>query len=433
MKFVDEITLFVKGGNGGRGCVSFRHDYLNPKAGPDGGDGGDGGSIYLQGDEQINSFFPLRGKKIWVAANGENGQKQLKNGKNAKNIYIHLPLGTVIKKNNEKEIFFHSTKNQSSLILGEILLPDQTLLIAKGGKGGKGNHAFANSINRAPNYAQSGLSGEEFNLQLELKILADVGLLGLPNVGKSTLVNSLTNAKLKTANFPFTTLNPQLGVLIGEKQKITIADLPGIIEGAAQGKGLGLQFLRHVMRCSLIVYFLDATNNDPEKALLILEKELKNSGIKINSESEKIIIWNKIDLLSPNKQEKFAEKIRNRFSQEKHFFLSALKKINLDSFVKEIIQLIEEKNKNINFFQIPIHKIYDFTISLDLQIIFLKPHHWKLTGSTIANLMQKYELEQELDRELKKLPLDKYFQEKGVKSNDTIFIGEREFTWKSEK
>ncbi|CAJ0747562.1 3380_t:CDS:2 [Entrophospora sp. SA101] len=219
-------------GEGGNGAVSFRHDYRNPKAGPDGGNGG----------------------------NGANGENQLKTGKNGENIYIKVPLGTVIKLREEKLAF---TQINKELILGEILFPQQTLLIAKGGKGGCGNAAFASSVNRAPHYAQKGSLGEKIQLRLELKILADVGLLGLPNAGKSTLINALTKAKVRTADFPFTTLNPQLGVLVKGEQRITIADLPGIIEGAAQGKGLDLD---------------------------ILEKELKSSGIAEPQNKQKIII-----------------------------------------------------------------------------------------------------------------------------------------------
>jgi GTP-binding protein len=287
MKFIDEISLTVKAGDGGNGAVSFRHDYRNPKAGPDGGNGGNGGHVYFQGDEQTNSFFSLSSKKLWAAGNGANGQNQLKTGKNGESIHIKVPLGTIIKLNEEKLAF---TENYKEIILGEILFPQQTLLIAKGGKGGWGNAAFASSVNRAPHYAQKGRSGEKFQLKLELKILADVGLLGLPNVGKSTLINALTNTKVKTANFPFTTLNPQLGVLTKGEQKITIADLPGIVEGAAQGKGLGLQFLQHIARCSLVIYVLDASRDNPWQGLSVLEKELKDSGFTESQSKQKIII-----------------------------------------------------------------------------------------------------------------------------------------------
>jgi len=176
------------------------------------------------------------------------------------------------------------------LVLGEVLFSQQKLLIAKGGKGGWGNAAFASSVNRSPHYAQKGTPGEELQLKLELKILANVGLLGLPSAGKSTLINALTNAKVRTASFPFTTLHPQLGVLTHEDQKIILADLPGIIEGATQGKGLGLKFLKHIMRCSLIIYILDANQNNPEQDLEILEKELKYSGVVEHQNKQKIII-----------------------------------------------------------------------------------------------------------------------------------------------
>jgi GTPase len=429
MKFVDEISLMVKAGNGGSGAVSFYHNYRNPKGGPDGGNGGSGGSVYFQGDEQLNSFFSLSSRKKWVAGSGANGQRQLKTGKNGENVHIKVPLGTIIK----------STKTlpqleNKELVLGEILFPQQKLLIARGGKGGWGNAAFASSVNRSPYYAQKGISGEELQLKLELKILADVGLLGLPSAGKSTLINSLTNAKVKTAAFPFTTLHPQLGVLTHEDQKIVIADLPGIIEGAVHGKGLGLKFLKHIMRCSLIIYILDANQDHPEKDLEVLGKELQESGIIEPQNKQKIIIWNKVDLLSFEREKRLRQEIIPNLNKEtnltlKHFFISALRKTNLDTLVKEIGLTVQE-NKQISS-PAPFHKVYDFTVPLDWQIIPLKSHYWKLTGSFIENLSQKYPVEK-LVQKLKKTNLSEYLQQKKVKNNDIIIINNQEFFWRYE-
>jgi GTPase len=430
MKFVDEILLTVKAGNGGSGAVSFCHNYRNPKGGPDGGNGGNGGNIYFQGDEQLNSFFSLSNRKKWVAGNGDNGQNQLKTGKNGKSTYIKVPLGTVVKTTQSLPQL-----GNKELALGEILFPQQKLLIARGGKGGWGNAAFASSVNRSPRYAQKGIPGEEFQLKLELKILADVGLLGLPSTGKSTLINALTNTKVKTAPFPFTTLHPQLGVLIREKQKITIADLPGIIEGAAHGKGLGLKFLKHIMRCSLIIYILDASQENPERDLKVLEKELQESGMLETQNKPKIIIWNKIDLLSSEKEKRIREKIIPKLDEEtnlvqKHFFISALQKTNLDLLVQEICLTVKE-NKQASF-STPLHKIYDFTIPLDWQIIPLRSHYWKLTGSFIENLSKKYSEPEKLVQELKKTNLSEYLQQKKVKNNDIIIINNQEFFWRYE-
>ncbi|RHZ37294.1 Obg family GTPase CgtA [endosymbiont GvMRE of Glomus versiforme] len=430
MKFIDEIYLTVKAGDGGNGVVSFRHDYRNPKAGPDGGNGGSGGHVYFQGDEQTNSFFSLSSKKLWAAGSGTNGQNQLKTGKSGESTYIKVPLGTIIKLNEEKPAF---AQNYKEIILGEILFPQQTLLIAKGGKGGLGNAAFASSVNRAPHYAQKGRLGEKFQLKLELKILADVGLLGLPNVGKSTLINALTNTKVKTANFPFTTLNPQLGVLTKGEQKITIADLPGIMEGAAQGKGLGLQFLRHIVRCSLIIYVLDASRDNPWQDLSVLEKELKDSGFIEPQNKQKIIIWNKIDLLSLAKKKELQKKSQLELSNEKHLFISATQRINLDLLTQELFESIK-KSQETNIISLsPLHKIYDFTVLVDWQIVSLKPHYWKLTGSFIENLSQKYPQPEKLIQHLKKTNLSEYLQQKGVKSNDVIVISNQEFFWQYEE
>lgn len=425
MKLIDEFFLTVRAGNGGSGAVSFCHEFKNPRGGPDGGNGGNGGNIYFQGEEQINSFFPLSSKKIWIADSGMSGQNQLKTGKNGKDIYIKVPLGTIIKSMN----YLPFLKNKE-LILGEILFPQQALLIAKGGKGGLGNAAFATPTNRAPHYAQEGKPGEEFQLKLELKILADIGLLGLPNAGKSTLINALTNTKVRTANFPFTTLNPQLGVLTREDQKITIADLPGIIEGASQGKGLGLKFLKHVMRCFLIIYVLDASKNNSWQDLDILEKELKASEISEPQNKQKIIIWNKIDLLSSQQEKILQEKIRFKLNNKNNFFISASQKINLDLLEKELVGLIKQRTINSVSLPSPLHKIYDFTTPLDWQVISLKPSYWKLAGSFIENLSQKHPQLEGLIQELKKTNLNEYLHQKGVKNNDTIFINNQEFFWK---
>lgn len=437
MKFIDEITLDIKAGNGGNGCISFRHDYLNPRAGPDGGNGGRGGNIYFYGSEQINSFFPLAAKKSWTAKNGEDGKGQLKTGSNGNDVYIYVPLGTVIKINSsekgswQKKPTGHETEQ---LILGEIFFSKQKFLIAKGGKGGLGNAALASSVNRAPRYAQKGENGEKLQIKLELKILSDIGLLGFPNSGKSTLINALTNTKVKVANFPFTTLDPQLGVLIQKKRRLTIADLPGIIEGAAKGKGLGTRFLQHVARCSLIVYVLDISKDNLWKELNILEKELQSSSFaKLLDSKGKIIVFNKIDLLSPLNIQKLNKQINEYLKGQKYFLLSALYKTDLEPFIKEVFREAKRSKKNVCT-NVPTHKSYNFVTSLDYQIIPLKPHYWKLTGSFIDNLTQKNKTNESetISKKLNKMSLDKYFQEQGIKNNDILIVGDQEFCWKYE-
>ncbi len=426
MKFIDEIELNLQAGNGGSGCASFTSYYRNPKAGPDGGNGGKGGDIYFQGNEQINSFFSLSFKKRWVAEKGENGKSKARTGREGQDIYIQLPLGTIIKLNSENGEENLEFLNKE-LVLGEILLPRQTLLIARGGRGGKGNAAFASSINRAPNYAQNGQPGERLKLKLELRILAEIGLLGLPNVGKSTLTNSLSEAKIKTANFPFTTLFPQLAIIKDSKEKIKIADLPGIIEGAWQGKGLGLRFLQHVARCRIIALVLDASLN-PLEDLRILQKELVKSNFLSNK--PKAFILNKMDLISQQQKKTLEEIFSREKKEEKVFFLSALHRTGLENLVNGLSKLIQKTDENIDFSSHDFHKVYDLTVPIDWKLISLRPRYWKLTGLTIDKLIKKHYFEKEkIIQEIKKLPLEEILNQNEVKKGDTIIIDEQEFTW----
>jgi len=429
MKFIDEITLTVKAGDGGNGCVSFRHEKRNPRGGPDGGNGGNGGNIYFQGDEQLNSFFSFSGKKHWTAENGQNGQSSLKIGKSGQDLYIKVPLGTIIKKEKDDTI----PEQIQEIILGEITLSQQVFLIAKGGKGGLGNNALTSSVNRAPRYAQKGTVGKYLKLNLELRILADIGLLGLPSAGKTTLINALGGTCLKVGAYSFTTLQPQLVVLKKNEQKLTIADLPGIIEGAAQNKGLGLRFLRHISRCPILVYVLDTSQVNPENDFYVLQKELEQSKINVQ-EKQKIIIWNKIDLLN-FQQQKNLQKVEKKLGEYIFINLSALQKINLEELVDKMFAVLAEAKNNFIEQKLPLHQVYDFTSDVNYEVIALKTNYWKLAGSAIENLYQKHyrvndkEKVNKLLKDLRLLSLEEKFRLAGVKNNDTVVIGKEEFFW----
>ncbi|MDT8450011.1 MAG: GTPase ObgE [Wenzhouxiangellaceae bacterium] len=266
MKFVDEATIEVRAGRGGHGCVSFRREKYIPKGGPDGGDGGDGGSVWLEADPGLNTLVDFRHARLFQASNGQPGTGRQRTGKSAGDVVIRVPLGTVVRNVETDEI------------IGDVTAPGQRLLVARGGTGGKGNIHFKSSVNRTPRQFTEGTPGEERRLHLELKVLADVGLLGFPNAGKSTLIAAVSRARPKVADYPFTTLHPNLGVVrVGPEQSFVIADIPGLIEGAAEGAGLGHRFLKHLQRTRLLLHLVEIQppdGGDPADQVRALEHEL---------------------------------------------------------------------------------------------------------------------------------------------------------------
>ncbi len=283
--FIDHIKIFCKSGNGGRGSSSFRREKFVPKGGPDGGDGGKGGDIILKGNSQLWTLLHLRYTKHLKAENGEGGQGSKKHGKNGKDVVIEVPLGTIAK----------SADNDNISI--EILNHNEEKILLEGGIGGLGNVHFKTSTKQAPQYSQPGIQGIEEWINLELKVLADVGLVGFPNAGKSTLLSSISKAKPKIGDYPFTTLTPNLGVIpYKDNLSFIMADIPGIIEGASEGKGLGIRFLRHIERNSILLFMIPVTS-EVDKEFKLLHKELKNYNKEL-LEKKIIIAVTKCDLLS---------------------------------------------------------------------------------------------------------------------------------------
>lgn len=289
MKFVDKVIIDVEAGNGGDGCISFRREKFIPKGGPNGGNGGNGGSIYLIGKKSLQTLADLEYKCRYKSERGQHGKGSDKHGKAGADIYIPLPLGT--------DIFDAETDNY----IGEIIKPGQTILIAQGGKGGRGNAMFKTSTNRAPRIREQGGQGEKRKLKLILRLIADIGLVGLPNAGKSTLLSKITEAHPKIADYPFTTLTPNLGVFKHDLVSFTVADMPGIIEGASQGKGLGLVFLRHIERTKRLVFIIDFSQKDPLNDLYILQDEIRKYNPEILNK-EQVVVFNKIDLVKKIKK-----------------------------------------------------------------------------------------------------------------------------------
>jgi GTP-binding protein len=292
MNFVDEVEIHVMAGDGGRGCVSFRHEKFVPKGGPDGGDGGDGGNVVLKVNPNLNTLSSFRKRRIYRAVNGAPGMGANRHGKSGKDLVIPVPPGTEVK------------DKDTGAVLADLTQPGEEWVAARGGKGGLGNSHFVSATRQAPRYAQPGLPGEERHIVLELKLLADVGLVGLPNAGKSTLLSVVTSARPKIANYPFTTLVPQLGVVdLGDDHSFVIADIPGLIEGAHTGTGMGIEFLRHIERTKVLLFVVDVSDEDPCKAFLTVWNELERFHRCSSPLTEKpfLIALNKMDI--PSKEE----------------------------------------------------------------------------------------------------------------------------------
>ena len=295
MKFVDEATIKVVAGNGGNGCLSFRREKFIPKGGPDGGDGGDGGSVFLQAKLELNTLIDFRYTRLFKAENGQAGAGSDCTGKKGEDLIIPVPLGTIV------------SLSETGELIGDLNKPDQKLLIAKGGFHGLGNTRFKSSKNRTPRQTTPGKEGESREIKLELSLLADVGLLGLPNAGKSTLVNKVSAAKPKIADYPFTTMIPSLGVVnIGNDRSFVIADIPGVIKGAAEGTGLGIRFLKHLTRTKLVLHIVDVSPMDktpPKEAFREIELELEKFSPTLARQSRWLIL-NKADLFDENEHKK---------------------------------------------------------------------------------------------------------------------------------
>ena len=298
MKFLDQVKIYIKAGNGGNGSPSFRREKFIEFGGPDGGDGGNGGSIILRAERNLNTLIDYRYQQHHKAKRGDNGSGQNRTGKSGDNLILKVPLGTQIFEEDNKTLIFDFVK------IGE------EFVAANGGKGGLGNTRFKSSTNRSPRKFTKGAPGEEFTIWLQLKTIADIGIIGLPNAGKSSLLAAITNANPKIANYQFTTLNPNLGVASYDNKEVTIADIPGLIEGAHKGTGLGIKFLKHVERCKSLLHMIDITNEDIKKSYNQVKTELKNYSQKLSKKKE-LIVLNKIDLIDKKK----VKDIVNNFSK----------------------------------------------------------------------------------------------------------------------
>lgn len=337
--FIDEVKIYVRSGDGGNGLVAFRREKYVPKGGPAGGDGGKGANVIFKVDEGLRTFMDYRYQKKFVAPNGENGMSKGMHGRKSKDLYLIVPPGTVIKDTDTGEV------------LGDLTQHNQEVIVARGGRGGRGNCRFATPSNPAPEIAENGEPGEERNLTLELKLMADVGLVGFPSVGKSTLLSITSKAKPKIADYHFTTLVPNLGVVETKDHKsFVMADLPGLIEGASQGVGLGHQFLRHIERTKVIVHVIDMSatdGRDPYEDYRVINNELEEYNMRL-LERPQVVVANKMDMpQSKENLEKFKKDLATAGEEVEIFEISAFTRSNIDNLLYKISDILENTDPNL--------------------------------------------------------------------------------------
>ncbi len=335
MKFIDIAIITVKSGKGGDGHISFRREKGIPKGGPDGGTGGKGGDVYIIADKNLNTLLDFKYQPYYKAENGQPGGKSNKTGRDGKDIIIRVPCGTIIRNYENNEI------------IADLIEDGQICLILEGGKGGKGNAEYATPTNQAPRYAQKGGSGMEMQLLLELKVIADVGIVGFPNVGKSTLISVISAAKPKIADYPFTTLTPNLGIVkVDTEKSFVVADIPGLIEGASKGKGMGNEFLRHIERTNCLLFLIDSLSNNPLNDYKILKNELKSYNKSI-LEKSKIICFSKIDAITEDRLEQL-KKIKFREPKTPILFISSVANKGIEELKQTLWSMIQYRKMIVN-------------------------------------------------------------------------------------
>ncbi len=329
MQFIDEAKIFVRAGRGGNGCISFRREKYVPKGGPDGGNGGNGGSVIIRADKQLNTLLDFKYRRQYDGERGEHGRGKKQDGRWGSDIVLKVPCGTIVR------------DPLSEAVIGDLVGHGEEIIVARGGKGGRGNAEFATSTNQAPRIAEPGTAGEEREISLELKLLADVGLVGFPNAGKSTLISVISAAKPKIADYPFTTLTPNLGIVrLGEHRSLVVADIPGLLEGAHQGRGLGIQFLRHIERTKALVFLVESTSTDPRKDFKILLDELKSYD-KALAKKPLVVALTKIDLLEKKEEQRLKE--INMGKNVEVLMISAVSGKGLDRLLKSLWRMVQSR------------------------------------------------------------------------------------------
>ena len=421
--FIDYAKIYVNAGKGGNGAVSFRREKYIAAGGPDGGDGGKGGDVYFEVDSDTNTLIDFRYKKKFKAENGQNGEGARKSGKSGEDLYIKVPIGTIIKDAKTEEVLADmSEKGQKTLVL-------------KGGRGGKGNTHFATSTRQAPRFSQGGEEGEEKELILELKLLADVGLIGFPSVGKSTILSVVTAATPKIADYHFTTLEPNLGVVKPEYgDSFVMADIPGLIEGASEGTGLGIQFLRHIERTRLLLHVIDVSASEgrnPVEDFYIINKELEKYSKKL-AKRKQIIVANKIDAMQDPKLYEDLEKLAKNNNME-IFKISAATGEGIKELIHEVSKMLKTLPKEQQVEVSTQRKIYKLEEEEPYTII-KKDDMYIVDGPAIRELMRKvnmedYESMYYFQKRLEEMGVNKKLKDVGVKEGDTVKVFDYLLEW----
>ncbi|BAP39700.1 GTPase ObgE [Metamycoplasma canadense] len=421
MKFIDEVDILVIAGKGGDGIISFRREANVDKGGPDGGDGGDGGSVYFQGDSGQNTLLPFYYQNKITAESGENGKPKNAFGRGGEDLIVKVPLGTMVYKEGQ--------------LIADII-SEEKYLIAKGGKGGKGNLRFKSSRNTAPRICENGNLGEKFNLHLTLKVLADVGFVGKPSAGKSTILSLISNAKPKIADYDFTTLVPQLGLVKYFQNNFVVADLPGLIKKASEGRGLGFRFLKHIERCKVICHVIDfgSENKNPIEDYEVINNELKSYNLKLENLPQ-VVVANKSDLQF---FEDHLSQFKNKYPNVNLVTNSAFVDSNIDEIKMNLWQALENSKNNIidnlkNSEEVVVIKLNKNPI----EIIKLSNNTYEIIGDDIYKVYEKIPVVSldnlwRFNSKLKSLGVFELIKNSKVSDGDTIKIKDYEFIWNSE-
>ena len=421
--FYDRSTIYIKAGNGGNGIVTFRHSKEAARGGPDGGDGGKGGSIYFEASDRENTLLDFVRQKEFKATDGEMGGSARCHGKNGEEMVLSVPVGTII---------YKISPDGKKQLLADLVKKGERVLAARGGRGGFGNAHFTSSTRQTPKFAEFGSPGDEADLALELRLVADVALVGFPSAGKSTLISRVTSARPKIADYPFTTLTPNLGVIVRGRSRLVIADIPGLIEGASEGKGLGHEFLRHIQRTRMVVHLIDATSDDWVANYKTIRKELEKFDKKLSKEKE-IVAINKIDLVDMADCKLRIADLKKKAKLKKIYLISALTGKNLDNLFDDVfhdIQYIKAPEIEIDH-----KKVFTFD-DVDPRVFEIKKvttgfHVYckKLDEMALRTNFSNWQATARFTDIMKKLGVVKAMEKQGLKDGDLIWVGEKAVEW----
>ena len=415
---IDLIKMKVKAGDGGKGAVAFRHEKYYPNGGPFGGDGGRGGNVYFEVDTNETTLIKLRYTKSVKAGNGSNGMTKKMHGKDGDDVILHVPLGTMIR------------NAENGDLIADLTRPHQVALVARGGRGGLGNMHFATARNNTPEFAQPGEIGQSFELQIELRLLADAGIIGFPSVGKSTFLSVVSNAKPAIADYPFTTIEPNIGVVsLRDDRSFILADMPGLIEGAGDGKGLGHEFLRHIKRCRVLIHVIDMSGfeNDPIEAYNIINAELAKYDFDLEKKKQ-IVVANKMD---EDTAKENLERFKKEFPDLKVYETITFMHEGINEVLYATMDAIEEARKEEAESSQEKEEVVVYRYEPkrpDFVIVNLGNHRWKIDSDKIDRLAEQVDFDKEDDTyqfaaTLKKMGVDKALYEKGARDGDQVIVG----------